>query len=440
MPVEITRVGRHKLKQNGVVISEHTDSDEAIQGAINRGPGEYEVQMAPKKIKVPKPTPAPTPAPEPAPTPVPQPEPTPTPTPEPTPVPTPVPGAGRQLQGGWRIVGEGALGAIAIRYAADGRPEKLWMVGNLQRSEVLEYDLPAMGTGANVDAWPQVQPVRVIPDFWGRDLRGIGYGLAYWHGKLWIAARAAYATLESVQMPLTIVATDGETKTFPTLPAQAFAGFVKRGPGQDPYLGGGGYASGAGAMLGPSLASMDGTRLIQYMRVSDQGDSDPGANLERWNLRAPRPPDYSPLIGYRNLADPAPGVPGDSWMGWVPRVVNGVLEGRWASDAVMGGGLVLPEGITYWPILGVNGIDYRFQSLCFAGPWMDGNLRTYAYRYDATTFQFKGYEAQPYFDTNVKVNGVNPGVVGQELGPDGTVYLAHGYQWAGSHVALKVFR
>jgi hypothetical protein len=82
------------------------------------------------------------------------------------------------LLGGWRLTQEFARGGLAIDFAT----MRCWMVGHSQRHEVLEFNLPAMGTGTDVNAWPAVTPVRVIPDFWQSD--GYANGLCFWQGKL----------------------------------------------------------------------------------------------------------------------------------------------------------------------------------------------------------------------------------------------------------------
>jgi len=375
-------------------------------------------------------------------TPVPPPPPVPEPVPIPDPTPTPVPlppvstGPERALLGGYRIAAEFARGGIAIDFDRN----KLWMAGHAQRWEICEYDLPAMGTGSDVDAWPRVDPVRIMPPWWPK---GYPNGLAFWRGKLWVAPRVFYdsgaddpntpSPEASSEENLILYAADGETIELP-YDRQAFSGFVKRGPGLDPYIGCGGYESGQGTSAGPTLATLDGKVLIEY-----GWPGEPGPNLEHWNERAPRDPNYRNMVGFANLGDTAAiAVPGDSWTGWLPRDVNGTLEGRWASDRIFGGGLALPEGITYWAWMGIGDLDYRWQGYTFAK-----EQRTYRYRYDPTTFQLLGYEAQPQFDTNgLNRDSVNA-VCGQELGTDGKVYFAHGYQWASGRyvtdVALKVF-
>lgn len=94
----ITRIGQHQLYgPDGVLISSHSDPDNAYENLKNAAPGDYILRVADKKITViadaiPAPAPAPTPAPAPAPVPTPPPPPpAPVPPPPPAPVPPPPP-------------------------------------------------------------------------------------------------------------------------------------------------------------------------------------------------------------------------------------------------------------------------------------------------------------------------------------------------------------
>src|SRR5690348_4365955 len=93
MAITITRNGYHRLlDENGVEVSKHTDTDEAIEKAANLPPGTYQLITADKTIVVSAPpTPAPAPAPDPAPVPAPDPPPAPAPDPAPQPAPLPSP-------------------------------------------------------------------------------------------------------------------------------------------------------------------------------------------------------------------------------------------------------------------------------------------------------------------------------------------------------------
>ncbi len=344
--------------------------------------------------------------------------------PEPPDPPVPPDPGGQALLGGWRIAEEFARGAIAIDFAR----MKLWMVGSSgQPNSVLEYDLPAMGTGPDIAAWPRVDPVQRIPGWWNPNVEGYCNGLVFWRGKVWASPRVFYDTVNGGGTPLTIYAQDGETMAFPTLVRQKFSGFVKRGPGLDPLIGCGGYESGQGSTSGPSLATLTEQQLIGYQWPAEPGPVQANGKPLNWDLRAPREPNYFPSHG-------------DGWVAWDPRTINGTLEGRWASDHIFGGGLVLPGGITYWAWMGTGEMNYGWQSYpSFCAPGMG---RTYKYRYDPATYQLIDYVIQPQFES-----GMNPGafntVLGQELGPDGKVYLNHGYQWQGgayiTDPALKVF-
>jgi len=455
--VDITRVGRHQLrKADGTLISEHLDTDEAVEKAIDTGPGDYELVMARKKIKVhpPKPTPVPEPDPVPVPEPEPEPEPVPEPDPEPEPepvpvppepvpepvpvppaptppppTPPPVPGVQRVLLGGWRIPADYTNGTIAIDFSR----MKLWVNGN---NSLLEFDLPAMGTGTDINSWPKLTPAGTVPRFWGPD-RGYVNGLCWWRGKLWATNRVFYAIPGNPSSPVhpdtKLFAQDGEVITLP-LPQQVFGGFVKRGPNQDPLIGCGGYESGQGTSSGPSLANLQGQSLIRYGWPASPGTPDANGVPANWNGRAPRVPNYSVVKSGTNILE-------DSWVGWNPRLINGVLEGRWASDRLDGGGLVLPEGITYWARLGTGKLDYALQGPTFGASNLN---QTYAYHYDPTTFTFLGYErCVPALEPKGHGN-LQEYIGGQELGPDGRVYLCQTQQWANgtpepASPVLKVF-
>jgi hypothetical protein len=241
--------------------------------------------------------------------------------------------------------------------------------------------------------------------------------LAFWKGKLWASPRVFYAQGAEATLPLTIYAQDGEKMTFPTLPRQIFSGFVKRA-GLDPLLGSGGYESGQGTVSGPTLATMTGQRLIEYQWPADTGPINPATGKPvNWDLRAPRDTNYS-------VNDP-----GHEWIGWTPRMINGVLEGRWTTDKVLGGGLILPDGVHYWPYMGTGPMTYLDQKI--------QSPRTYEYRYDPATYKFIEFVHRPEF--------ADGPVLGQEIGPDGTVYLAHGGRgessiYAPQPIAVRVYR
>jgi hypothetical protein len=274
---------------------------------------------------------------------------------------------------------------------------------------IMRFNLPAMGRGTDPSAWPLVQPVNEVPIWWPY---GYTSGLLFWRGKYWAAPKVFYDTAPPMQTQL--IAEDGESiwigSMFNPVGRQSFAGFVKRGPGEDPYIGDGGDESGQGGMRGPSLATLDGKRLIEYGRPFQLAE--PGDPLAHWNDCAPREPNYFTIDH------------NDSWVSFEPRLIDGVLQGRWAADRVFSGGLVLPEGITYFPWMATGEVSYLRQEPTF-GKWQD--RRTYRYVYDADTYKLKGYE----------LTGLGE-VRGQELGPDGTVYLSFLHQWSHPSLGMTV--
>ncbi len=269
------------------------------------------------------------------------------------------------------------------------------MAGHSQRNEIMVYDLPERGTGTDPSQWPIVEASRLIPSFW---TGGYANGVAFMNGKLWVSPRTFYDT--SPPPDMTLFAEDGE-KIVVALPRQSFSGFVKSADGSL-MLGSGGYESGQGSCSGPSLAKMDGTPLIRF-----GWPGTPGTAFENWNLRCPREPNYYP-INHTN-----------DWVAWEPQPgSDGVMQGRWASDRVLGGGLVLPEGICYWAYMGTGELSYARQSETFGD---EVNNRTYKYVFDKSTYQLKSWELVA--PTNVRV-------CGQDVGPDGKVYLNVSNVWS----------
>lgn len=286
-----------------------------------------------------------------------------------------------KLLGGWRITGEFAIGGIAI----DHVNRKLYMVGHGQRNEVYEYDLPEHGTGSDPAAWPRVNMVRKIPGWWEG---GYANNLAFHEGKLWAAPRKFY----DMKPPpnLVLFAMSGETKNI-FLPRQEYGGFVKSPGSKFPEVGGGGYESGQGSAFGPTLAKLDGTRLIHHDMSG------------KWNTREKREPNYYP-VGHK-----------DGWTALEPRTINGKIEGRWACDRIYGGGIRLPTGIYYWPQMGIGDIDYKRQCRTFAAT----NV-TYQYRYHPESYKLIDWKP---FD------GLGA-IVGQDISPDGKLlYLNEEHIW-----------
>ena len=327
--------------------------------------------------------------------------PTPLPLPPPPP-PPPAPGS-YTLLGGWQLAVPYARGGLAI----DFDTMTCYLAGTVG-GNVVRFALPPMGAGTNPATWPVLSPDQTLARWWP-DLPNEGVdtypsGLLLWHGKLWTAPRVFYAA--GTPSPTTgIYAQDGEVQVF-NLPRQKFAGFVKRGPGLDPFLGCGGYESGGSVQSsGPTLATMASQVLIEYQWPADPGPVQGNGIPLNWNLRAPRDTNYS-------VDDP-----GHEWVGWTPRLINGVLEGRWTVDNIFGGGLALPDGITYWPYAPTGALSYAAMQ---NGPI---NPLTYVYKFNPSTYQFVSFANVPDF--------ADGPVLGQELGPDGKVYLAQGGRGGG---------
>lgn len=300
-------------------------------------------------------------------------------------IPPPPPAPGRTLKGGFRLSGaDFSRGTIGV----DWTTRTLRLAPKDGLPYLLEYRLPENYTaGTDVSKWEILQP-RQVPLWWqaepSNSMAIYANGIAYFRGKWWVSPKAYYDG--SPPSSLRLYAEGGETLTY-QLPRQAFAGFVKRKDGE-PLIGGGGYESGQGSVAGPSLATLAGAKLIDP----------PSFTSLSWELRQKRPPNYS-FVGP------------DSWMAMAPR--SG--EGRWCSDRVFGGGLILPEGVTYWALLGTGPLAYANQTLTFAP---DSANRTYEYRFDPITYALKSF-------TETTLGRIG----GQEIDPRGRVWLCEVQAW-----------
>jgi len=298
--------------------------------------------------------------------------------PEPPPPPPPPAPAELNLQliGGWRLTGEFSRGQLAMDHAT----MRAFVVGHEQRNEVNEYQLPPMGTGVDINTWPKVVKTKTIAGWWQG---GYGSGIVYLGGQLRVAPKTFYDMAPPATT--TIFAQDGTTQVV-NVPRQRFAGFVK-GVGSL-ELGSGGYESGQGFAMGPTLATMAGEKLIDFPQST------------AWDRRCPREPNYWPKGA-------------DDWTALKP--VDG--KGVWACDRVWGGGLRFTHGIYYWCFMGVGDIDYARQNETFAA-----ENKTYLYRFDPVTYKLIGWKEWPV-NTSLRVRG-------QEISPDGKyVYLLRTNAW-----------
>ena len=301
------------------------------------------------------------------------------------------------LLGGWRVAMPFCGGGLAI----DSKNKRFFTNGFGSADEIMEFSLMQpnpktgaveevkMGKGDNVAKWPRLDPVKKYTRFWEGGYAG---GLFYEDNCLWVSPRKFYDTSPPLEFSLYGKdLTTGEVKTkLVKLPRAAFGGgFVKAKGGKlaNTLLGCGGYESGQGSVAGPTLATADGKILINQ---KNHGTSE-------FSQRELRPANYWPK-DHEN-----------GWMALEPQ--NGV--GRWACDRIHAGGIWTPRGICYWPLLGVGDIDYQRQSETFGA-----STETWLYTYDPKTYDKVEFNLWKYGH-----------VQGQEMGPDGLVYLLVRNMW-----------
>lgn len=328
------------------------------------------------------------------------------------------------LVGGYKLKEPWARGSFAV----DWRTMTLRMTGNVGNpyydSSVLTYDLNAAGPP---EAFPEVNPSRRDWRWWPNQKPGAAgqYANGLWFDgtRWWAATRAHYDTAPRGDMD--VYADDGTVWNVP-LAQQRFSGFVKTPPDADLIswtdFGCGGYESGGGTCSGPTRADYTGRVLLEYDWLGDPGDS-----LEYWNTRAPRLPDYFPE-GHV-----------DSWIGWDPRLVNNALQGRWASDWLYGGGVILPNGpLCYFPYQGTGELKYDWhqnpfgfdqRTITFAES--EGRNRSCLLAYDPDTLQLVEFDRLLDFPGPVR---------GQEVDPQGRLWLAQGlYGHGDAEVMIRIY-
>ncbi len=298
-----------------------------------------------------------------------------------------------ELIGGWRVPQPFCRGGLAI----DWKARRVFVGGHAQKDEIHEYPLPPMGKESDLDQWPIVERVATHEKFWDRGHAG---ALDIRDGVLWVSPRVFY---DMKPQPLTLYGKDlatGEIRTQSTALSQPGfgGGFVK---GADRWLiGCGGYESGQGSRAGPTLATADGTVLMDR--------ANHGTMV--FEERERRPPNYI--------------VEKDTWLGLAPR--NGV--GRWAADRVYAGGVWRPRGLLYWAVLGVGKLDYARQSETFGE-----TIEDWLYSYDPKDFNNVAFTRWPYGT-----------VLGHEVDAGGRVYLLIRNQWKSleyqTDPAIKVFQ
>ncbi|MFO7902082.1 MAG: hypothetical protein R6U98_05440 [Pirellulaceae bacterium] len=301
-----------------------------------------------------------------------------------------------KLIGGIRIKQDFAEKGLAI----DFERGRIFAAGHAQRNEIHEYKLPEIGSGESVTAWPVAPRVATHERFWDT---GNARGLQVRDGKLYVSTKVFY---DMKPGPVNISSKDlstGETDRFeiPSLGKGAFGGGFVKGHPTEWLIGCGGYESGQGSVAGPTCARVDGTKLLNQVNHGSMV----------FGSREVREPNYWPK-GRVN-----------SWPALNP--VDGV--GQWACDRVYGGGIWHRRGLCFWAIMGVGEIDYSRQSETFTKA-----QKVYLYTYDPTTYKDVEYTEWPY-----------GAVIGQDIGPDGKIYLLIRNAWKGGRyktgAAIHVF-
>jgi hypothetical protein len=316
-----------------------------------------------------------------------------------------------KLVGGIRLNETYSGGGLAI----DFEKGLIYQGGHSQRDMIVVHELPAIGIGepgtkhAN---WPMaVKRGELAP--WHKaqpygdnaNMTDCNLGLTMRDGKLWCSARVKYDT-SATNRNIILVADDGERINVPLERAGFGGGFIEGHP--DLLIGCGGYRSGQGSKAGPTVARLDGTRLLDAPIFNDM----------RFGARTPRASGSWPVTGK------------DEWYAFIPRKDNGELctmeealagvgVGAWNSDSIYDGGVWTPRGLMFWATMGMGVLDYKLQSPQFA---KSGMSRPFLYTYDPITFEYQGFEAWPFGDIH-----------GCEVGPDGRIYLMRDNAWSGTY-------
>ena len=283
------------------------------------------------------------------------------------------------LLGGWHIAEPYAGGHLnGGGLAVDWGTRTLYVYvnnPNAGRVGVAVFDLPEPGIGTE-ENWPVIRPRDFIQPWWESDnpqsQGSFCQGLLWDEGKLWAVTRDFYPT---IPVNTTIVkATDGTRRVY-NVPRQGYGNFAKFFGGGH-WLACGGHETGQGSIDGPTLADLAGRVRLTYSSLLDT----PGPDNEFWDTVAPRFPDHYPV----NPAFPPGQDRVDYWLAWNPRDVGRGLEGRWASDHVDSGALILLNGgYLCWPLWGTGALDYRNQltsgSPVFAASWDLHRTAVYVY-------------------------------------------------------------
>lgn len=331
--------------------------------------------------------------------------PDPEPDPEPEPTPQAFSPANLKLVGGYRVgwyntylnklVAKSTghpYGGMAAHTFDDGTLV-VWHENGEQGRQVIESSTTKpMGTGADPTKWPLLDEADSHAKVWSKaELYGdraasqfvTPYGLAFDPDgqRLWVSARSTYATgpdsqqwLAAVDYPSREVNAVQPRLTIPQAKYGGGLGIIPKAFA-DAHLGGrrlgflsGGYESGQGASMGPTLAATylepgkqaDAVQLMHYRTTGELTQ----ANFEQYRDQVAQTfPDYT------------------SDMSWNWNPVDGI--GWWNNGSIRGNGAWLPGGPVLWMVARGVGVQTYAAQVEGGGAPLENNL--YVYQPEAFT-------------------------------------------------------
>lgn len=305
------------------------------------------------------------------------------------------------LVGGWLVDQPYCKGGLAIDFGT----MRCWTAGHSGNNAagIFGYQLPAMGSGTNMQAWPSVVPSWNYgsPYFaGGSGLQLYTTGLMYRDGLLWVSGKEFYTA--SGGYPDTVIkkfslsgssTTLAGTLTFAGKPMQAFGGgFIKGGP--QPLIGCGGYESGQGCRSGPCWMDLAGNIINEF-------------------------PDFAAYAPDREKRDTNYSTPSQDPYQWFTGPTGGV--GYWCDGRIWGGGLIINGFTCFFAELGLGLCRYEG-----GGPVHHGGDARYIYKY-APGEHFGTWEPFAYSVP-----------IGQDINGS-YVYLLIDRVWSDARPAIAVF-
>lgn len=300
---------------------------------------------------------------------------------EPPPPPPPPPPGNFTLTliGGWRINQPYCYGGLAIDFAT----MRAWTGGNASnnRRGLFGYQLPAMGSGQDFSAWPQVNPnwdygspYDPLPtEAWTYTT-----GLLWKDGLIWISGKQFYAQSPFSDTRVQKFSLSGEVATlveqldFPGRPAQFFGGGFVKG-GSEVLVGSGGYESGHGTSCGPCWMRLDGTIVNDFPIFNSPKE-----------LREKRPDNYNCIAPSEWFINPDPPV------------------GYWVAGRIYGGGFMVGDTTCFVVQHGIGDLSYSYQGDYFS---LNNATDIHLYKY-APGAHFGEYELWPHKQARgFEVNG-----------------------------------